>query len=132
MKAENFNVWKERLMEETDPNTGTKIGIQLDDCHATWLDHIRFMDSIEGIEYLIMYPSGPKRTGIVTFKTLDEFEEAQSYSVKHTWDPVVARIIKEFNEVNIIPMNKGYAPLGAVFPNTPENIQKFNEAGMLL
>jgi hypothetical protein len=90
------------------------------------------MDSIEGIEYFIMWQSGPESTGIVTFETLDEFKEAQSYAANHAWNSSVARIIKKFSEVKLIPMNEGYAPLCAIFPNTPENIQKFNQAGMLL
>ncbi len=132
MKECYFAAWKNRFMKETNPETGTKTGIQLDDCHATWLDQIRFMDSIEGIEYFIMWQSGPENTGIVTFETLDEFKEAQSYAANHAWNSSVARIIKKFSEVKLIPMNEGYAPLCAIFPNTPENIQKFNQAGMLL
>ena len=112
-------------MKETDPDIGTKIAIQLNDCHVTMLDQIRFMDGLEGIEYCIIYRSGPRSNSIITFKTLNDFKSAQSYSVNHSLNYLAA--LDYF-----ITINEGYAPLGAVFLASPENIQKFALAGMTL
>ena len=130
MKIENFNEWKARFMTETDPDTGTKIAIRLDGFNIIYTDQIRSMDSLEGIEYSIIYRSGPKNNGIVTFTTLDDFKTAYSYSMQHTWNPLVAQLIKENVNVKIIPMFEGDVPLDATFLNTPENIQKFEQTGM--
>ena len=117
MKIEDFDAWKERFRKDVDMETGTKTSYQIENFHANWIDNIRFMDSIEGIEYFIGYQSGPKSFGIITFDTLDEFKEAQSYSVEHTWD--VEKMLNEYID-----------DLGVVFPNTPENIEKFNQKGL--
>ena len=116
MKIEDFAAWKERFIKDVDMETGTKTSYQLEDFHANWIDNIRFMDSIEGIEYFIGYQSGPKSYSIITFDTLDEFDEAQSYSAENTWD--VDKMLNEYID-----------DLGVVFPNTPENIEKFNKRG---
>jgi hypothetical protein len=123
MKKENAG-WKRRFMKETDPDTGTKIAIQLNDCHVSLLDEIRFMDDLEGIEYCIINRSGPRSNSIITFKTLNEFKSAQSYSVDHSWTGIAPEYF--------VTINEGYAPLGAVFIASPENIQKFALAGMPL
>lgn len=125
MKIVNFAAWKKSFMQETDPKTGSKLSVQIDDCHKNKLGLIRFMDEIEGIQYLIVFRSEKKKDSVILFDKLDDFEDAQNYSIYHSWPQ------KEFLE-NILVVNGGHATLRATFPYSKENIQKFRDAGMPL
>lgn len=128
MKSEVFKSWKARFLAETDPNIGTKIAFRLNDFHETYISRVSFLDSIEGIEYDIVYRSSAKSDTAITFKSLKEFSAAQRQSVYDSREYKAAH--KSFGD-RLLDINLGYVDLGFTIPYTTQNLEKLVTAGMV-
>jgi len=114
MKIYDFQAWKKNFMKETDPKTGDKFAIRMEDFHSRYLDMAKPLDEIKGIKFSIAYRSGEKTDSIIEFYKIEDFAKAQNYAAYHSW-PFI-----KFSECALM-INMGCANLQAVIPYSKEN-----------
>jgi hypothetical protein len=103
MKHLSYQAFKQLVMDSTDPKKGTKVALQIRDCHERKLPHLRPLESLKGLRMFIMYRKSRHSNGVIELDSLDEFSRAQDFAAYHSWP---------FSAVqNSILINLGHADL---------------------
>ena len=80
MKHLSYQAFKQLVMDSTDPKKGTKVALQIRDCHERKLPHLRPLESLKGLRMFIMYRKSRHSNGVIELDSLDEFSRAQDFA----------------------------------------------------
>lgn len=85
MKHLSYPAFKRLVMDSTDPRKGTKVALQIRDCHERKLPHLRPLESMKGLRMFIVYRKSKHTNGVIELDSPDEFGRAQSFAAYYSW-----------------------------------------------